>query len=186
MKHQLCVYGHPTLRQPADPIALIDKAIKSLAQEMLEIMAAKKGIGLAAQQIGQTVQICVIDFPLKYDTAEPAGPRLNPEALLPLVMINPVILSRTGLAADNEGCLSIPEIWAPVQRAQEISVAFLNLQGEKQTLRARGLLARVIQHELDHLKGVLFVDRVSAIKKISLSAKLKRLKQKTEVKLGLG
>ncbi|MBU4201314.1 MAG: peptide deformylase [Verrucomicrobia bacterium] len=186
MKYQFCIYGHPVLRQPADPVALIDKAIRILARDMLEIMGEKKGVGLAAQQIGQTVQICTIGFDPKYDAAEPGGARLNPEVELPLVMINPVILSRTGAKTDTEGCLSVPEIWAPVHRAWEVSVKFLNLKGELQTLQARGLLARVIQHEQDHLNGVLFVDRVSAVKKISLSGKLKRMKKKTEAELGLG
>ena len=185
MKYSFCIYGHPVLRQPAIPVSRIDKDIQDLARDMLEIMGEKKGVGLAAQQIGRTIQICTVGFDPKFDAAEPGGPRLNPDVPLPLVLINPVILSRTGLKTDTEGCLSVPEIWAPVHRAWEIAVAFRNLQGEEQTLCARGLLARAIQHELDHLNGVLFVDRVSPVKKITLSGKLKRMKKKTEAELGL-
>ena len=87
---------------------------------------------------------------------------------------------RKGAQSEKEGCLSIPEIFAPVHRAYEVTVSFLDLRGEQQQIRARGLMARVIQHELDHLDGILFVDRIPAIKKITLSAKLKRLKRATE------
>lgn len=186
MKYALCRYGHPILRQPASPVTLIDRDLRVLARDMLDIMAEKKGIGLAAQQIGQTIQICVVGFDPKFDVAEPDGLRLNPEVELPLVMLNPSILSRSGTRTDSEGCLSVPDIWAPVQRAWEVAVAFLDLQGNRRTLQARGLLARAIQHELDHLGGVLFVDRISAVKKITLSNKLKRMKRHTEAELGLG
>ncbi len=185
MKYVFCTYGHPVLRQPATPVTRIDSEIKALAQDMFKIMDEKKGVGLAAQQIGQTMQICTVGLDPQYDVAEPGGPRLNPDAALSLAMINPKILSRSGSHSDTEGCLSVPEIWAPVHRAWEISVAFLDLRGEQQTLLARGLLARAIQHELDHLQGVLFVDRVSAVKKITLTGKLKRMKKKAEAALGL-
>ncbi len=185
MKYSFCIYGHPVLRQPAVPVPRIDREIQVLAQDMLEIMGERKGAGLAAQQIGQTIQICTVGFDPQHDVAEPGGPRLNPDTALPLVMINPNILSRSGAHTDTEGCLSVPDIWAPVYRAWEVSVAFLDLNGDKQTLLARGLLARAIQHELDHLNGVLFVDRVSAVKKITLTGKLKRMKKKTESELGL-
>lgn len=185
MKYALCTYGHPVLRQLAESVTRVDKDVQVLARDMMKIMGEKNGIGLAAQQIGQTIQICTVGFAPQHDVAEPGGPRLNPDVVLPLVMINPVILSRSGAVTDTEGCLSIPEIWAPVQRAWEISVSFVDLQGEPQTLHARGLLARVIQHELDHLNGVLFVDRVSVVKKISFSGKLKRMKKKIELELGL-
>ena len=186
MKYSFCTYGHPVLRQPAIPVVRIDRDIQMLARDMLEIMGERKGVGLAAQQIGQTIQICTVGFDPKHDVAEPGGPRLNPEVPLPLVMLNPVILSRTGAKTDTEGCLSVPEIWAPVHRAWEVAVAFLNLQGEKQTLLAKGLLARAIQHELDHLNGVLFVDLVSPVKKITLRGQLRRMKKKIEAELGTG
>ncbi len=177
MKYQLSIYGHPVLRQPASPVRVVDRAIRVLAEEMLEIMVAKNGVGLAAQQIGRTEQICTLGFDPQYDVAAPGGPRLNPGIALPLTMINPSILMRTGSQTDTEGCLSIPEIWAPVSRAWEVSVSFINLQGVPQVLRVRGFLARIIQHELDHLHGILFVDRLAPVKKISLARQLKRLRK---------
>jgi len=152
---------------------------------MLWIMKDRKGIGLAAQQIGQTIQICVVDIPPAIDVAVQDGPRLNPGVTLPLVMLNPVLVAKKGTQRETEGCLSVPEIWAPVNRASEVKVTFLDIQGVQQELHARGMLARVIQHEMDHLNGVLFVDRVSPVKKITLAGKLKRLRKEKEVELGL-
>ncbi|MBI2441133.1 MAG: peptide deformylase [Lentisphaerae bacterium] len=184
MPYQFRIYGDPVLRQKAELIGRIDGAIKNLAGAMLAITNERKGVGLAAQQIGQTIQICVINIPPELDTAATNGPRLNPEVIFPLVMINPTLKTRTGAFAATEGCLSVPEIWAPVNRATEVTVSFLDLQGIPRELRARGLLARAIQHEIDHLNGVLFVDRMSPVKKISLAGKLRRLRQETEIKLG--
>jgi peptide deformylase len=185
MKYKFCTYGHPVLRQPALPIARIDREIEILAGDMIEIMTERKGVGLAAQQIGLTSQICAVGFEVKHDAAEAGGPRLNPGVELPLVLINPEIVARSGAKTDSEGCLSVPDIWAPVHRAWEITVVFNDLKGAKQTLTAKGLLARVIQHEIDHLNGILFVDRVSAVKKITLAAKLRRMKKRVETELGL-
>lgn len=185
MQYTFCTYGHPLLRQKAAPITTIDQAVCALADDMLRIMEEKKGVGLAAPQIGLSRQLCVAGFDPRLDVAEPGGPRLNPELELPLVLINPCLISRTGSFTDTEGCLSVPEIWAPVLRAFEITVAFLDLHGQAQRLTARGLLARAIQHEIDHLNGVLFIDRMSPIKKITLSGRLKRMKKAKEAELGL-
>ena len=185
MKYRFCTYGDPVLRQKAEIIQRIDGAIKALSGDMLRIMKDRKGVGLAAQQIGQTIQICVMDMPPGIDVAVPDGPRLNPDVTFPLVMLNPVLVAKTGAQRETEGCLSVPEIWAPVNRAAEVTVAFLDLEGIQQTLHARGLLARAIQHEMDHLDGVLFVDRVSPVKKITLAGKLKRLRKEKEEELGL-
>ena len=185
MKYRFCTYGDPVLRQKAESIRSIDAAIKGLAEDMLRIMGEKKGVGLAAQQIGQTIQICVVNIPGAIDVAVPDGPRLNPDVTLPLVMLNPVLVAKKGTQRETEGCLSVPEIWAPVNRATEVAVTFLDIQGVQRELHAHGLLARIIQHELDHLHGVLFVDRVSPVKKITLAGKLKRLRKEKEEELGL-
>jgi peptide deformylase len=185
MKYRLCTYGDPVLRQKAEIIRRIDSAVKALSGDMLRIMQDHKGVGLAAQQIGQTIRICVIDIPPAIDVAVPDGPRLNPDVKFPLVMLNPVLVSKKGSQSDPEGCLSVPEIWAPVNRAFEATVSFLDLQGAQRELHARGMLARAIQHEIDHLDGVLFVDRVSPVKKIALAGKLKRLRREREAELGL-
>ncbi|MDD5676454.1 MAG: peptide deformylase [Kiritimatiellae bacterium] len=185
MKYRFCTYGDPVLRQKAEIIRRIDGALKVLSVDMLKIMKERKGVGLAAQQIGQTIQICVVDIPLAIDVAVPDGPRLNPDVTLPLVMLNPVLVAKKGAQRDTEGCLSVPEIWAPVNRAAEVTVTYLDIQGVQQELHARGMLARAIQHEIDHLHGVLFVDRVSPVKKITLAGKLKRLRKEKETELGI-
>ena len=185
MKYRFCTYGDPVLRQKAEIIQRIDGAIKALSGDMLRIMQDRKGVGLAAQQIGQTIQICVMDIPSGFDVAVPDGPRLNPDVTLPLVMLNPVLVAKKGAQRETEGCLSVPEIWALVNRATEVAVSFLDIQGVQRELHARGMLARVIQHEMDHLNGMLFVDRVSPVKKITLAGKLKRMRLKKEAELGL-
>jgi peptide deformylase len=185
MNYRFCTYGDPVLRQKAEIIRRIDGAIKALSGDMLKIMKDRKGIGLAAQQIGQTIQICVMDIPSAIDVAAPDGPCLNPGITFPLVMLNPVLVAKKGAQRETEGCLSVPEIWAPVSRAAEVTVTFIDIQGVQRELHACGMLARVIQHEMDHLNGVLFVDRVSPVKKITLTGKLKRLRKEKEEELGL-
>lgn len=178
MQFKICTYGHPVLRARAQPIVLPDAGIGSLSQDMLAAMNVKRGVGLAAPQVGVSRQICVVSFDPKLDAAAPDGPRLNPEAVFPLVLINPVITAKTGRQTDQEGCLSVPDIWAPVTRAQQIMVEYEDPAGVRRELLARGFLARVIQHELDHLQGVLFVDRVSPVRKVALAGELKRMRRK--------
>ncbi len=185
MKYNICKFGHPALRRKAEPIAKIDDAVRALASDMILTMKEAKGVGLAAQQIGLHVQMCVVNLPEEYDFSKPNGARMNPHATMPMILINPEILERSGVQTAEEACLSIPEISAPVNRAFRIKISFLDINGVKQTLDIKGFLARVIQHETDHLNGMLFVDRVSPVKKITLSSKLKRLKKKTETELGL-
>ena len=177
MQYNICTYGNPVLREKATSIKSFSDTLKTLADDMLQIMKEHNGIGLAAQQIGETIQICTVDLDPKYDIAEQGKTRLNPDIIMPLVLINPVIYEKTGRQTAAEACLSVPEISAPVLRAFEISVSCLNLKGEDQQFHIKGYMARVIQHEIDHLNGMLFVDRISPVKKISLSGKLKRLKK---------
>jgi peptide deformylase len=141
--------GDRVLRQPAKRVAKVDQSIRQLAQEMLQTMYTADGIGLAAPQVGINKQIIVID-------CEPDNPE-NP----PLVLINPVI-KRFGrsLCDAQEGCLSIPGVYLDVRRPEEIEVAYKDENGRPQTIKATGLLSRAIQHEMDHLNGVMFVDRV--------------------------
>jgi peptide deformylase len=141
--------GERALRQPAKRVAKVDQNIRQLAQQMLQTMYSADGIGLAAPQVGINKQIIVID-------CEPDNPE-NP----PLVLINPTI-KRFGraLCDAQEGCLSIPGVYLDVTRPEEVEVAYKDENGRPQTLKANGLLARAIQHEMDHLNGVMFVDRV--------------------------
>ena len=180
MKYEILKYGSPILRQKALPVPDVNKAVLRLADDMLETMYADRGLGLAAEQIGLAQSVCVIDVPPDHDVAEPDGPPLNPAIAMPLVMINPVIVERKGTQQAEEGCLSFPKIYAQVTRALEVTVTFSDIKGERRVLTVRGLLARAVQHELDHLAGLLLVDRMSPIKKISLSGQLKRLKRESE------
>lgn len=174
---KIYTYGSPVLRVKALPVAKFDAGLETMAENMIELMTIKNGVGLAAQQVGKTVRICVMYVPPQYDLDQPGGKRLNPDINRPLVLINPVFCGRAGAKSEKEGCLSIPGIFSAVHRAYEVSVSFNDLRGKERQIKARGLMARVIQHEIDHLDGILFVDRIPAIKKITLSARLKRLKR---------
>lgn len=141
--------GDRVLRQPAKRITKVDDEIRLLARQMLQTMYSEDGIGLAAPQVGINKQLIVIDC----EPDQPAKP--------PMVLINPAI-TRFGhqTCAAQEGCLSIPNVYLDVLRPEEIDVSYKDEHGRPQKLTAAGLLARVIQHEMDHLNGVMFVDRV--------------------------
>lgn len=142
--------GARELRTPARRIARVDEAVRDLARDMLRSMYAARGIGLAAPQVGVPKQLLVIDL----DIEEAATP--------PIVLINPEISAAgASLNTYEEGCLSIPGVYLEVLRPSEVEVSFRDEQGRPRRLRADGLLARCIQHEMDHLQGVLFVDRVT-------------------------
>ena len=181
MSYEIVTFGDPVLRVRATPVARVTTEAKQLVDGMMEAMHAAEGIGLAAQQVARTVSVCVIDIPAELDVAEEGGPRLNPGVEMPLVMFNPRITSRGGdVTRRDEGCLSFPGIHTAVQRSAEVEVSFVDWKGEVRILMCRGLLARAVQHELDHLDGVLLVDRMSPVKKISMAGKLKRLREETE------
>lgn len=153
--------GDRVLRQPAKRIAKVDSEIRDLVRQMLQTMYSADGIGLAAPQVAVNKQLIVVD-------CEPDNPA-NP----PLVLINATIkgFSRE-LCVAQEGCLSIPKVYLDVQRPQAIEVAYKDEYGRPRTLTAAGLLARAIQHEMDHLNGVLFVDRVE--NKLALTQELNK------------
>jgi peptide deformylase len=153
--------GDRVLRQPAKRIAKVDEEIRQLITQMLQTMYSADGIGLAAPQVGIHKQLIVID-------CEPDNP-----AVPPLVLINPKIESYgKKVCKDQEGCLSIPGVYLDVERPEEISVSYKDEFGRPRTLKASDLLARAIQHEMDHLNGVLFVDRVN--NEIALNEELKK------------
>ncbi len=142
--------GNNVLRVPAKRISKVDESIRELARAMLQSMYAAKGIGLAAPQIGVHKQLLVIDI----DHETPTTP--------PLVLINPEIMTASAtLETYEEGCLSIPGVYLDVVRPSTVKVAFRDEMGRPKKMNVDGLLARVIQHEMDHLEGVLFVDRVT-------------------------
>jgi peptide deformylase len=141
--------GDRVLRQPAKRVSKVNAEIRTLAVEMLQTMYSNDGIGLAAPQVGVNKQVIVIDVNLKE------------EDVPPLVLINPELIALGGpTVLGEEGCLSVPEVFLDVQRPDEVTVVFRDVEGRPQKLTTNGLLARVIQHELDHLNGVMFVDRV--------------------------
>ena len=176
MTYKVYKYGEPELRIKSQPVERIDDAIRELAADMLAAMHRNNGIGLAAEQVGRAESICVIDIPPGVD-GEQAGTSSRGEITMPLVLINPRIIKAQGEQTEPEGCLSFPDVFVPVKRAAEVDVTFTNLDEEEESVHAAGLLARAVQHELDHLEGVLLVDRMSPVQKVSVAGKLKRIKR---------
>ena len=178
MIHTIVTYGNEVLRAKATPIIEVTDDIRALAESMLETMYASNGVGLAAEQIGRTESICAIDIP--EDAEKREFRQANSSIGMPLIMINPQIISTEGEQRDEEGCLSFPKIGVMITRAIQATVSFTNLQGMRQTLTTGGLLARAVQHELDHLDGILLVDKMNAVQKLAASGKLKRLKKQAQ------
>jgi len=150
---------------------------------MIETMHAANGVGLAAQQVGEPLQLTVLDVSQVEDrpsTMKLNGKDIDPKNAMPLVLINPEIELRDETEIGTEGCLSFPEITGDIERAKSAIVRAQNLEGETVEIEATGLLARAIQHELDHLNGILFVDRLSSAAKATLSSRLKRLQKETQ------
>ena len=179
-------FGHPVLRQKGDRIEKISTEITQLIADMLETMHAARGIGLAAQQIGRALQLAVIDVrgisdrPSTLDwNDEPA----DVEAFMPLVLINPVVTPAGEPATASEGCLSFPEMYAKIARPEAVSVSALDAQGKRVNFRCGGLLARAVQHETDHLNGILFIDRMTRADKDELRAELDELQAVTKAEL---
>ena len=182
MRFSILQYGDPILRTKGKPIDKIDPRIRELAQNMVETMHAANGVGLAAQQIGEALQLTVLDVSEVEDrpsTMKLNGESVDPKIAMPLVLINPQIDLGAETEKGTEGCLSFPEITGEIVRAKLITVRAQNLDGEPIEIETTGFLARAVQHEVDHLNGILFIDRMSTAAKISLSSKLKRLQKET-------
>ena len=174
-------YGDPVLRQAATPFPTpLPAELPALARAMFATMRAADGCGLAAQQVGLTQAICVVEIPPSADVEEEGGPRLNPDSLLKLALVNPKILQTSDRTwSMSEGCLSFPDIRGTIQRPWSVLVEWLTPTGESRCELLHGFLARAVQHELDHLAGTLFCDRFSAVRKLSAAKKLKRLETAT-------
>jgi len=182
MKLSILQYGDPVLRTKGKRIDQIDDRIRELAANMLETMHAVNGIGLAAQQIGEPLQLTVIDVSQVEDrpsTMKLNGEEVDPKAPMPLVLINPEIELGSETELGSEGCLSFPAISGDIERAKSAAVRAQTLDGEIE-IEAGGLLARALQHELDHLNGILFIDRMSSVAKAALASRLKRLQKETK------
>jgi len=183
MRLSILQYGDPILRAKGKHIEKIDDRLRELAQSMIETMHAANGVGLAAQQIGEALQLTVIDVSQVEDrptTMKLNGENIDPETAMPLVLVNPQIDLGGETEMGTEGCLSFPEITGDIERATSITVRARNLDGEPIEIETTGFLARAIQHEVDHLNGILFIDRMSSAAKISSSSKLKRLQKETQ------
>jgi len=183
MKLLIRKYGDPALRLKGKPVAEVDSRIRELADNMLETMRAANGIGLAAQQVGEALQITVVDISAVEDrpsTMAWNGREVNPNDHMPLIILNPRIETGPEKEIASEGCLSFPEISADIERAGWAKVEAQTLDGERVEIEATGLLARALQHEIDHLNGILFIDRMSSAAKAGLSSKLKRLQKETQ------
>lgn len=175
-------YNLPVLRKKGAKITAFDAELRKLADAMIETMHASQGIGLAAQQIGQAIQLCVIDLRgIKAEfTWTLDGAHQPLELIMPLSLVNPeVTLLPSPKEPYEEGCLSFPEIRGDVERPDVISVKFQDGHGIPHQLTCNGLLARCIQHEVDHLNGILFIDRMSKKVRAPLERAIKQLAQET-------
>jgi len=150
---QVRLYGDPVLRRKALPVAEVDDTVRELIADMRETMHAYNGVGLAANQVGVLQRVLVVDIPVD------EGTRAR------YALINPELDQRTGAESGEEGCLSIPGLYEEVRRAQRVRVRALDEHGRPLEFVAEGYLARALQHEVDHLDGVLFVDRLSLLKR---------------------
>lgn len=176
-------YGDPILRAKGKRIAQVNERIRQLASDMLETMHAANGVGLAAQQIGEALQLTVIDIAQVDDrpsTLKINGAEVDPASAMPLVLLNPELTLGEETVLGPEGCLSFPEINGDIVRSELVVAKAQTLEGERLEIEATGLLARAIQHEVDHLNGILFIDRMSSAAKASLASRLKRLQKETQ------
>jgi peptide deformylase len=179
-------YGTPVLRQKGARVETITPMIKKLIADMLETMYAHKGIGLAAQQVGVPVQLTVIDVRGATDrpsSLELKGQPADVGEFMPLVLINPQITPVGAPVTGPEGCLSFPEIYAEITRPEVVDVKALDANGRGLEFRCGGLLSRAVQHETDHLHGILFIDRMDKKTKEELRPELEQLQAETKVAL---
>jgi peptide deformylase len=173
-------YGNPILRAKGKRIDEIDDRIRELVANMIETMHAAHGVGLAAQQIGEALQLTVLDISAVEDrpsTLKLDGKDADPKSAMPLVLVNPEIELDGETEIGIEGCLSFPEITGDIERAHSVMVRAQNLEGETIQIEAGGFLARAIQHEHDHLNGILFIDRMRSAAKAALSSRLRRMQK---------
>lgn len=158
MKRRILHYGEEPLRQESKPVTAIDDDLRVLVKDMFETMYHAHGVGLAAPQVGVNLRLFLIDT-----------------GNAPMVFINPEIVKASGKEVADEGCLSFPGLREKVERAARVVARATNLEGKEFEVQAEGLLARAIQHELDHLDGVLFIDRISKARRIQLKRDLERI-----------
>ena len=161
-------YPDPVLRKTTEKITAFDENLARLVEDMAETMYDAPGVGLAAPQIGKSLKLIVVDITAKKEDEPQEGER----QVMPLV--NPEIIAHEGTQLDEEGCLSIPELTSTVERFKKITVSYQDLQGQPQELTTENRFAVVLQHEIDHLNGILFLDHLSPLKKALYKKKVKK------------
>jgi peptide deformylase len=183
MSLEIVHYNDPVLRKKGEKITVFDDSLASFAEQMINTMHDAHGIGLAAQQVGRAVQLCVIDlrgteaeFDWKID-----GAKTPMELFMPMVVANPklTIARKTPVISSEEGCLSFPDIRGDVERAGSVAAKFQDQAGLSHTLECTGLFARCLLHEVDHLNGVLFIDRMEKEVRAALEEAVKALAKRT-------
>jgi len=180
---EIVKYGSPVLRQKGARIETITPEIKQLIADMFDTMVENHGVGLAAQQVGVAKQLTVIDVRGMKDrpsTLELAGRPADVASIMPLVLINPEVTPVNEPVAGPEGCLSFPEIFTDISRPESVDVRALDATGKPISFRCGGLLARAVQHETDHLNGLLFIDRMDKKTKAELQPELDDLQAATK------
>ena len=186
MKLPICKYGDPVLRQKGARVESITPEIKKLVADMFDTMYDARGVGLAAQQVGHALQLTVLDVRGIKDrpsTMRIDGQDVDPEAHMPLVLVNPQLKPGVETIKGPEGCLSFPEIFTDITRPAEVEVSATNEKGGKVSFHAGGLLAKAVQHEFDHLQGILFIDRMSSEAKREFKPELEALAEETKAEL---
>jgi peptide deformylase len=168
MLRPIVKYGTPGLSQPASPVTAFDASLHKLIDDMIETMYAAPGVGLAAPQIGVPLRVCVIDL----SVGKPGGQLYT--------LVNPEFVSRDGMQLEDEGCLSVPGFSATVPRPARAVVRAFDRTGSAVTIEGEGLLARALQHEIDHLDGTLFLDRLRGIKREMIVRKIRKLSRAGE------
>jgi peptide deformylase len=179
-------YGSPVLRQKGARIEKITPEITKLIEDMFETMHENHGVGLAAQQIGRALQLTVIDVTGVTDRpswVEVGGERVDIAEFMPMVLINPAFKAVGEPVKGNEGCLSFPEIFGEITRPESVDVTALDAKGKPLAFRCGGLLSRAIQHETDHLNGILFIDRMEKTHKQEIKPDLDELQAITKAEL---
>lgn len=183
MVRKIVRYPEPVLRAKCRPVTEITPEIRALAADMLETMREANGVGLAAPQVAVDVQLAVIDVSHNPDCItfmKINGEKVDMVQHMPIVLMNPQLELGNAKEIGEEGCLSFPRLRGDIRRSSQIKVSYTDLEGKTVTVETDGLLARAFQHEIDHLNGILFIDRLNAVAKVGIKRKLARLMQEWE------
>lgn len=168
----ICMWGHPVLKTRAKEVGTVDERIRQLAKDMLDTMRAEGGLGLAANQVGVAERVFVVEVPAK------VGPPKN------YTILNPRITFRSKEKETvDEGCLSFPQIYGPIERPAEVEIQGMDLNGNPVQIRGAGMLGRAFQHELDHLDGIVFIERMNLVHRVGLNRQLREIARATKAAL---